>query len=87
MKTLRNLLGIALLVFALGIAHAQTVNVNSASAEELTQLDGIGQTRAQAIVEERSANGPFSSPEDLQSRVNGVGAKTIENNRDRMSFE
>ncbi len=87
MKTLRSLLGIALLILALGVAHAQTINVNSASADELTQLDGIGQTRAAAIIEERSANGPFSSPEDLQERVNGVGAKTIENNRDRMSFE
>jgi competence protein ComEA len=83
----RSFIGILLLVLALGIAHAQTININSADLDELTQLDGIGQARAQAIVEERDANGPFDSPEDLQNRVNGVGPTTIENNRERMSFE
>lgn len=52
------------------------VNVNTASAEELQKLDGIGPKFAQAIIEARTAE-PFKAVEDLK-RVKGIGAKTIE---------
>jgi competence protein ComEA len=87
MTVLRNLIGAVLLVFTVGIAHAQTININSADLDELTQLEGVGQSRARALIEERDANGPFDSHEDVQNRVNGIGPATIENNRERMSFE
>ena len=48
------------------------VNLNSASAEELEQLPGVGPVLAQRIVADREANGPFAALEDL-SRVAGVG--------------
>jgi competence protein ComEA len=48
------------------------INVNSASAEELEELPGIGPTLAAAIVEDRARNGPFTSVEDL-NRVPGIG--------------
>ncbi|MDP3938950.1 MAG: helix-hairpin-helix domain-containing protein [Deltaproteobacteria bacterium] len=49
-----------------------TVNVNTATADELMAIPGIGQAKASAIVAHRDANGPFTSPEDLL-QVKGVG--------------
>ncbi len=52
------------------------IDVNTAGAEELTELPGIGPARAAAIVADREANGPFRYPEDLL-RVPGIGEKTL----------
>ena len=53
------------------------VNINTASAEELEQLPGIGPSTAQKIVSDRMANGSFKSPDDLK-RVTGIGDKKFE---------
>lgn len=50
------------------------VNINTATSEELQRLPGVGEATAAAIIEDRQANGPFSSPEDLM-RVSGIGEK------------
>lgn len=50
------------------------VNINTASAEQLDTLPGVGESTAQKIIADREANGPFSSPEDLK-RVPGIGDK------------
>ena len=55
-------------------ATAALVNINTASAEELQALPGVGPATAAAIVEERERNGPFASPEDIM-RVSGIGEK------------
>lgn len=49
-----------------------TVNINTADADGLTKLKGIGPAMARRIVEYREENGPFQSPEELQ-RVKGIG--------------
>lgn len=49
-----------------------TINVNTATAEQLEALPGIGPTLAAAIVQERERNGPFRSIDDL-TRVPGIG--------------
>lgn len=60
---------------ASGAAGAQKkVNINTASAEELDSLPGIGASTAQKIVADRAANGPFKTIEDLK-RVTGIGEK------------
>lgn len=61
-----------------------TVNINTASAEQLTQLSGIGPALAQRIVEWREANGRFESVDQL-TEVSGIGAKTLERFRDSAS--
>lgn len=50
------------------------VNINNATAEELQQLNGVGPTLAQRIVDDRKTNGVFATIEDLK-RVPGIGDK------------
>ncbi len=58
-------------------AASGLVNINSATAEELDALPGVGPSTAQAIIEDREANGPFAAVEDLM-RVSGIGEKKFE---------
>lgn len=53
-------------------APAGKVDLNTATAEELMTLPGIGEKRAADIIAYREANGPFRIPEDL-TRVSGIG--------------
>ncbi len=57
-----------------GSSSGGLVNINTATADELDALPGVGPSTAAAIVDDRERNGPFSSPEDLM-RVSGIGEK------------
>ncbi|MBT9171663.1 MAG: ComE operon protein 1 [Syntrophomonadaceae bacterium] len=59
------------------------ININTATADELEKLPGIGPARAQAIVREREQKGSFRRVEDLE-RVSGIGPKTVENLREHV---
>ncbi|WP_431026210.1 ComEA family DNA-binding protein [Halomonas sp. H5] len=88
MTTLIRSLLFALLVGLAPLALAQEmapINVNQADAEMLAELPGIGAAKAQAIIEDREANGPFSDPDDL-TRVSGIGPATVETMRDQLEF-
>ena len=50
----------------------------------LVAVPGIGPTKAQAIVDHRSAHGPFKSVDDLKS-VKGIGAKRLEKLRPELT--
>lgn len=68
-------------------SQVHTVNINKADAETLTQgLKGVGRSRAEAIVQYRSAYGPFFSVEDLLE-VKGVGPSIVNKNRERITLE
>ncbi len=54
-----------------------TLDINTASAEQLQLLPGIGPSRAAAIIEDRTSKGPFRTVEDL-ARVSGIGPVTVE---------
>jgi competence protein ComEA len=54
------------------LGAGQTLDVNTASAEELVQLPGVGPSLAQRIVDYRQQNGPFQTVDDLQN-VPGIG--------------
>ncbi|VXC40707.1 conserved exported hypothetical protein [Pseudomonas sp. 8AS] len=61
------------------------INLNTADVSALESgLVGIGKVKAQAIVDHRTANGPFASVDELLE-VKGIGAATLEKNRDRLS--
>ena len=69
-------------VFAQEVAP---INVNDADVELLTELPGIGEVKAEAIVENREANGPFERADDLE-RVSGIGEATVDGLRDQVEF-
>jgi competence protein ComEA len=56
-----------------GTAQTGLLDLNTASASDLDNLPGIGQSFAERIIEYRATNGPFTSVEDLQ-KVKGIGA-------------
>jgi len=60
------------------------INVNTASATELEELDGIGEVIAAAIVDYRTENGPFTSVDQLED-VSGIGPTTMEGIRDSVT--
>lgn len=63
------------------------VNINQASAEELSEsLLGVGPSKAAAIVEHRKQNGPFKRPEEL-SHVKGIGPATLKRNLERIRLK
>lgn len=77
MKLLKKPLQIVLAwLIAIPCALA-AVNINTATVNELDTLPGVGPVKAQAIVDDRSKNGPFKTPADIK-RVNGIGEATFE---------
>jgi len=67
-------------------AEEGKVNINTAPAEELTKLQGVGEAIAMRIVEYRETNGPFEKAEDIV-KVKGIGEKIFESNKDRIVVE
>ena len=58
----------------------EAININTADAQTLTKLKGIGPKKAEAVIAWRKANGNFKTVDQLAD-VKGIGAKTVEVNR------
>ncbi|HET7150724.1 MAG TPA: helix-hairpin-helix domain-containing protein [Candidatus Acidoferrum sp.] len=78
----------AVLVLCLGLPHssarkkppARPVNINTANADELQQVPGIGPATAQKILQMRKSYGPFKSVDDLLA-IRGLGQKRLDKMR------
>ena len=76
------------LILAAGAVHADeaTVDVNTADAETIARvLDGVGLSKAEAIVRYREEHGRFTDPYDL-TEVRGIGDATVERNENRIAL-
>jgi len=62
------------------------ININTATAAQLDSLPGIGPVYAQRIIDYRSANGPYTSLEQIQN-VKGIGPKTYEKFKDKITVQ
>lgn len=83
-KALIGLAAAVMLTFG-GAALAGGLDINRADAQELAAgIEGVGPVKAKAIVSYREEHGPFESVGGLQA-VDGIGPKTIENNRDALT--
>lgn len=58
------------------VMEDEPININTATLELLMQLNGIGETKANAIITYREENGPFEKVEDILN-VSGIGDKTF----------
>jgi competence protein ComEA len=98
-KHMQNLVTALLLALALGGAtplYADAdkapmtplaVNINTADAQTLAAaLDGVGESRARAIVAYRDEHGPFRSIDDL-IQVKGIGERVLDANRSRITVK
>nr|VFJ58343.1 MAG: competence protein ComEA [Candidatus Kentron sp. FM]VFJ64969.1 MAG: competence protein ComEA [Candidatus Kentron sp. FM]VFK12390.1 MAG: competence protein ComEA [Candidatus Kentron sp. FM] len=84
MKIVRNFLFLLLLVVPGLLLAGDLVNINTATKEELQTLNGIGEAKAQAIIDYRTLHGPFGSLEDFD-KVKGIGAETIKANLGKLT--
>jgi competence protein ComEA len=77
----RSMIGMMALALALplsaSLANAAPVNVNTASQTELESIRGLGPSKAKAIIAEREKGGAFYDSYDLQSRVRGIGERSV----------
>jgi competence protein ComEA len=64
-------------------ALTEKVNINTATAEQLQTLPGIGPALAKAIIDHRTKNGKFGKIEELLN-VKGVGQKKFQKMKDRL---
>ena len=64
-----------------GLVAAEPIDINSADSQALAAgLDGVGESKAQAIVAYREANGSFLHADELVN-VKGIGIRTVDQNR------
>ena len=64
---------------------ADKISLNNATVEQLQQLNGIGQKKAEAIIEHRQKNGKFKNIEDIQL-VKGIGPALFAKNKAKLAL-
>lgn len=93
MRNGKKVLGLFLIVAvvlafvpAMWAGEAEKVNINKATVQEIAELEKIGPKYAERIVQYRKEHGPFEKPEDI-TKVKGIGPKTFELNKDKITVE
>ncbi len=87
MTKLKKLLLVLTLIFPCLVCAEEKININTADKETLIiMLNGVGESRAEAIISYRKEHGGFKSVEEL-TEIRGIGPRLVENNRDILSVE
>jgi competence protein ComEA len=81
---MRKLILTLIMCLALAGTAAAVVNINTATKEELTTIKGIGDKRAQEIIDYRKKNGDFKSVDELE-KVPGIGPGTMKQIRSQVT--
>jgi len=83
MKLFHSLLLTTILLFS-SSSFAAKLNINTANADQIaSEMSGVGNNKAKAIVEYRASHGKFKTIDSLEN-VDGIGVKTIEKNKDNI---
>lgn len=81
---MRKILSLGILGLLPFLANAGPVDINTADAATIArELNGVGESRARAIVDFREKNGRFATPEDVM-KVSGIGPQVLKLNRDNI---
>lgn len=81
---MRNVLTVGILHLIPVMAMAGPVDINTADAATIArELNGIGDSRARAIVEYREKNGRFATPDDVL-KVSGIGPQVLKLNKENI---
>lgn len=96
---MKKLIGLLVLVFTTtcvipSLAYADdtstdvaiAININNANVDQLSQLKGIGESKAKAIIDWREKHGPFETVDQLLA-VNGIGQSTLDSIRPQITLE
>ena len=76
---------LAFITFVISTSMAMaTVNLNTATKDDLDKVTGIGPVKAQSIIDYRKKNGPFKSVDELEN-VKGFGSKSVKKVRSELT--
>lgn len=83
MELLKRCILVLLLSIPAILYAGGAVNINTADKETLMTIKGVGERRAEAIIQYRKENGPFTNIDQL-AEIRGIGRSLIDSNRDTL---
>ena len=87
MKLLNTFILTLVLLLPLAAPAASPVNINTADkATLITAISGVGEKKAEAIIEYREQHGPFKSVDEI-TKIKGIGQGILDKNRENLSVE
>jgi competence protein ComEA len=86
MELLKKCILVFSLILPATLYAGGAVNINTADKETLMSIKGLGERRAEAIIQYREKNGPFTNIDQL-AEIRGIGQSLIDDNRDALAVK
>jgi len=83
MEWLKKCILVLFLILPSVLYAGESVNINTANKEMLMSIKGVGERRAEAIIEYRDKHGPFTTIDQL-AEIRGIAQSLIDANRDTL---